>query len=53
MLNAWLKIIFCRRSRDEKPCLKDQLEDLKHVGKMTFGRYKENKHKELEESSTE
>ena len=34
-------------------CLKDQLEDLKHVGKMTFGRYKERKHKQLEESSTE
>jgi len=33
-------------------CLKDQLEDLKHVGKMTFGRYKEHKHKQLDESST-
>ena len=29
------------------------LEDLKQVGKMTFGRYKEHKHKQLEESSTE
>jgi len=26
----------CRKSRDGNPCLKDQLEDLKHVGKMTF-----------------
>jgi len=29
-------IIMCRRLRDGNPCLKDQLEDLKHVGKMTF-----------------
>ena len=33
MLNAWPKITMCRRSRDENPCLKDQLEDLKYVGK--------------------
>ena len=38
MLNAWLRIILCRRLRDGNPCLKDQLEDLKHVGKMTFGK---------------
>jgi len=36
MLNAWLRIILCRRLRDGNPCLKDQLEDLKHVGKMRF-----------------
>jgi len=30
MLNAWPKIIICRRLRDGNPCLKDQLEDLKH-----------------------
>ena len=36
MLNAWPKIIMCRRSRDGNPCLKDQLEDLNHVGKMAF-----------------
>jgi hypothetical protein len=35
------------------PCLKDQMEDRKHVGKMTFGRYKEHEHKQLEESGTE
>jgi len=40
-LNAWLRIILCRRLRDGNPCVKDQSEDLKHVGKMTFGRYKE------------
>jgi len=27
--------ILCRRLRDGNPCLKDQLEDLNHVGKMT------------------
>jgi len=32
--------------------LKDQMKDLKHVGKMPFGRYKEHKHEQLEESST-
>ena len=53
MLNAWLRIILCRRSRDGNPCLKDQLEDLKRAGNMIFGRYKEHKHKQLEESSTE
>jgi len=36
MLNAWLRIILCRRLRDGNACLHDQLEDLKHVGKMTF-----------------
>ena len=36
MLNAWLKIILRRRLRDGNPCLKDQLEDTKHAGKMTF-----------------
>ena len=25
-----------QKTRDGNPCLKDQLEDLKHVGKMTF-----------------
>ena len=43
----------CRRSRDGNTCLKDQLEDLKHVGKMTFGRYKEHERKQLEDNSTE
>ena len=28
--------ILCRRLRDGNPCLKGQLEDLKHIGKMTF-----------------
>ena len=41
MLNAWPRIIMFRRLRDGNPCLKGQLEDLKHVGKTTFGRYKE------------
>jgi hypothetical protein len=36
MLKAWLRIIFCIGLRDGNPCPKDQLEDLKHVGKMTF-----------------
>jgi hypothetical protein len=36
VLNAWPKIIMCRRSTDGNPCLKDQLEDLKHVGKITL-----------------
>jgi hypothetical protein len=52
MLNAWPRIIMCRRLRDGNPCLKNKLEDLKHVGKMTFGRYKEHEHKQLEESGT-
>jgi hypothetical protein len=30
----------CRRLRYGNPCLKDQLEDLKHVGKMTFCKIK-------------
>jgi hypothetical protein len=42
-----------QKIRRWKPCLKDQLEDLKHVGKMTFGRYKKHEHKQLEESGTE
>ena len=33
MLNAWPRIIMFRRSRDGNPCLKGQLEDLKHAGK--------------------
>jgi len=36
MLNARLRIIFCRRLRDGNLCLKDQLEDLKHVGNIMF-----------------
>jgi len=36
MLKAWPRIIMCRRLRDGNPCPKDQLEELKHVGKMTF-----------------
>ena len=32
MLNTWLRVILCRRLRDGNPWLKDQLEDLKHVG---------------------
>ena len=35
-MNAWPRIIMGRRLRDGNPCPKDQLEDLKHVGKMTF-----------------
>ena len=35
-MNAKPKIIMCRRSIDGNPYLKDQLEDIKHVGKMTF-----------------
>jgi len=31
-----MRIILCRRLRGGNPCLKDQLEDLKHVGKMMF-----------------
>jgi len=34
MLNAWLRIILCGRLTDGNPCLNDQFEDLKHVGKM-------------------
>ena len=52
MLNAWPKIIMFRRLRDGNPCLKGQLEDLKHVGKLTFGRYKEYECRQLEEGST-
>jgi hypothetical protein len=53
MLNARPRIIICRRLRDGNPCLKEQLEGRKHVGKMTFGRYKEHGHMQLEESGTE
>jgi len=56
MLNAWLKITMCRRSRDQGlPIgLKDQLEDLKHVGNMTFWKtYKEQERTQLEKRSTE
>jgi len=35
-IEGMTEIILCRGLRDENPCLKDQLEDLKHVGKMTF-----------------
>jgi len=48
MLNAWLRIILCRRLRDGKPRVKDQLEELKHIGKMTFGIYKKHKHRQME-----
>jgi hypothetical protein len=30
------KTVISRRLRDGTPCLKDQLEGLKHIGKMTF-----------------
>jgi len=30
-----------------KPMSKDQLEDLKHVGSVTFGGYKKRKHRQL------
>jgi hypothetical protein len=39
MLNARPKIMFIRL-RDGNPCLKGQLEELKHVGKMTFWKIK-------------
>jgi len=52
MFNAWPRIIMFRRSRDRNLCLKGQLEDLKYVGKMTFGRYKEYECTQLDESST-
>jgi len=39
-LNAWLRIIMFRRFRDGNPCLKGQLEDLKHVVKTTFWKIK-------------
>ena len=53
MLNAWPRIIMFRRLRDGNPCLKGQLEDLKHVGKKTFGRYKEYECTQSEENGTE
>ena len=40
MPNAWPRIIMCRRLKDGNPCPKDQLEDLKHVGKMRFWKTK-------------
>jgi hypothetical protein len=33
-------IIMLKRSREGNPRRKDQLEGLRHVGKVTFGRYK-------------
>ena len=42
-----------RRLRDGNPCLKGQLEDLKHVGKRRFGRYKEYECTQLKENGTE
>ena len=36
MLNAWPRITMCGRLRGGNPYPKDQLEDLKLVGKMTF-----------------
>ena len=51
MLNAWLRIILCRRLSDRNPCLKDQLEGTLGTGR--FGRYKEHKHKQMKESSLE
>jgi hypothetical protein len=47
MLNAWLRVILCRRLRDGNPCLKDQLDNLKHVVKVIFARYKEHKPKQF------
>jgi len=52
MFNAWLWIILCRRLRDGNLCLKDTLEDQKHVGRMTFWKIKGHKYMQLEESST-
>jgi len=40
MLNTWLRIILCRRLRVGNPCVKDQLEDLKHVGKINIRNWK-------------
>jgi hypothetical protein len=42
-----------RKIKRWKLMSKRQLEDLKQVGKMTFGRYKEHERMQLEESSTE
>ena len=53
MLNAWPRIVMFRRLRDGNPCLKGQLEDLKHFGKATFGRCKEYECTQLEENGTE
>ena len=57
----WLGHVECRakdnnvkRSRDGNPCLRDQLEDPKYVGKMTFWKiYKEHECTQLEECTTE
>ena len=35
-VESMVGIILCTRLQDGNPCLKDQLEDLKHVGKMMF-----------------
>jgi hypothetical protein len=40
-VDAWLMIIMLKRSRVGNPCQKDQLEGLKHVGKMTFWKIQE------------
>jgi len=39
-LNAWMRIILYRRLRYGNSCLKDQLEDLKHVGKINARNWK-------------
>jgi hypothetical protein len=38
MSNAWLMVIMLKGSRDGNPYQKDQLEGLRHVGKMAFGK---------------
>jgi len=53
MFNAWLKIIMCRRSRDGNPCIKTNWKTENTLGRWHFGRYKEHKCTQLEESSTE
>jgi hypothetical protein len=53
MLNLGPRIMMFRRLREGRPCLKGQLEDLKHFENMTFGRYKKYERKQLEECSTE
>jgi hypothetical protein len=41
MLNICLRITLYRKLRDGNPCPNDQSGDLKHSGKMTFGKHKE------------
>ena len=36
MMHGSTKLKLCRGLTDGNPCLKDQFEDLKHVGKVTF-----------------